>query len=128
MSTFVADDLARLDPQLSGDARRRAARTRLDAFPRDPLLRWALRLALAVPYLLVAWIGSATNAVYTLNTPNQQLVERLPTISWDRADPEWIGQIFPPLSTLLGTVIPGGRPGLAVAGALIAGIFLQKLI
>ena len=29
-------------------AMRRAPRSRLDAFPRDPLLRWSLRLALAV--------------------------------------------------------------------------------
>lgn len=128
MTTITDDQLTHLDPRLTGDARRRAARTRLDAFPRDPLLRWALRLALAVPYLLVAWVASATNAVYALNTPNQQFIERLATIPWDRADPEWIAQIYPPLSTLLGTLIPGGRAGLAVAGALVAGIFLQKLL
>jgi hypothetical protein len=107
---------------------RRAPRTRLDAFPRDPLLRWSLRFALALPYLLVAWIGSATNASAALDTPNQQLLVRVAAITWDRADPEWIGQIFPPISTLLATFIPGGRAGLAVVGALIAGVFLQKLL
>jgi hypothetical protein len=103
-------------------------RSRIDLFPRDPLLRWAMRLVLAVPYLLVAWIGSATNGSLALNTPNQQLLERVAGIDWNSADPEWIGQIFPPISTILATVIPGGRAGLAVAGALVAGIFLQKLI
>jgi hypothetical protein len=107
---------------------RRAPRTRLDAFPRDPLLRWSLRLALAVPYLLVAWVAAATNAPSAINTPNQQLLDHVATIPWDRADPEWIGQIFPPLSTLFATLLPGGRAGLAIAGAVIAGIFLQKLI
>jgi hypothetical protein len=106
----------------------RAPRTRLDAYPRDPLLRWSLRLALAVPYLLVAWIGSVSNAAATLNTPNQQLIDRVATIPWDRADPEWIGLIFPPISTLLATILPGGRAGLAIIGALVAGIFLQKII
>ncbi|MEO5533702.1 MAG: hypothetical protein ABIR17_01035 [Pseudolysinimonas sp.] len=107
---------------------RRASRTRLDAFPRDPFVRWALRLALAVPYLLIAWIGNATTAAQSLNTPNQQLLDHIATIPWDRADPDWISQISPPISTLLATIIPGGRAGLAVAGALVAGIFLQKLI
>ena len=107
---------------------RRAPRTRLDAFPRDPLLRWSLRLALAVPYLVVAWISAATDAPAALSTPNQQLLDHVATIPWDRADPEWIGEIFPPLSTLFATLLPGGRAGLAIAGALIAGIFLQKLI
>lgn len=107
---------------------RRAPRTRLDAFPRDPLLRWALRLALAVPYLLVAWLSAATENAATLNTPNQQLLDHVATIPWDHADPEWIGEIFPPISTLVATLLPGGRAGLAIAGALIAGIFLQKLI
>lgn len=109
-------------------ANRRAPRTRLDAFPRDPLLRWSLRLGLAVPYLLVAWFSTATNASAALMTPNQQLLERVATIPWDRADPEWIGLIFPPITTLVASIIPGGRAGLAVIGALIAGIFLQKLI
>jgi hypothetical protein len=121
VSVLEAEDTARRTT-------RRAPRTRLDAFPRDPLLRWSLRLALAVPYLLVAWLSSATNAAHLLNTPNQQLLDHVATIPWDRADPEWIGQIFPPFSTLLTTIIPGGRAGLAVAGALVAGIFLQKLI
>jgi hypothetical protein len=106
----------------------RSPRARLDAFPRDPLLRWSLRLALAVPYLLVAWIGSVTNASAALNTPNQQLLERVASIPWDRADPEWVGLIFPPISTVVATIIPGGRAGLAIVGALVAGIFLQKLI
>ena len=105
---------------------RRAPRTRLDAFPRDPLLRWSLRFALAVPYLLVAWVAAATNASSAINTPNQQLLDHVATIPWDRADPEWIGQIFPPLSTLFATLLPGGRAGLAIAGALVAGIFLQR--
>lgn len=105
----------------------RAPRTRLDAFPRDPLLRWAFRLALAVPYLLVAWFGVGGGSE-GVATPNEQLLERLAAIDWTRADSEWIGQIFPPLSTLLAAIVPGGRAGLAVVGALVAGVLLQKLI
>lgn len=111
-----------------GRAGTRVPHSRLDAFPRDPLMRWSLRLALAVPYLLVAWIGSVTNASAALNTPNHQLLDRVASIPWDRADPEWVGLIFPPISTIVATIIPGGRAGLAIVGALVAGIFLQKLI
>jgi len=107
---------------------RRAPRTRLDPFPRDPLLRWASRLVLAVPYLLVAWFSNATDTGAAIATPNQQLLDHIASIEWNRADPEWIGQIFPPFSTLLATIIPGGRAGLSIAGALVAGIFLQKLV
>jgi hypothetical protein len=121
VSTLAIEDAPRRAP-------RRAPRTRLDAFPRDPLLRWAMRLALAVPYLLIAWNSAATNDAAALNTPNQQLLDHVATIPWDRADPEWIGEIFPPVSTLFATLLPGGRAGLAIVGALIAGIFLQKLI
>lgn len=108
--------------------RRTAPRSRLDHFPRDPLLRWSVRLALAVPYLLTAWVASATNATAALPTPNQALLDHVAMIEWDRADPQWVSQIFPPITTLLAAVIPGARVGLTIAGALVAGIFLQKLI
>lgn len=105
-----------------------APRTRRDPFPRGALARWALRLVLSIPYLVVAGIASATAQTRTIETPNQQLLDRIAGIDWNRADPEWIGAIFPPITTLLATVIPGGRAGLAVAGALVAGVLLQKLI
>lgn len=116
----------RMAPQRHRHARI-APRTRLDDFPRDPLLRWALRLAFAVPYLLVAWFGAAGRTA-AVDTPNQALLDHIATIDWTSADTEWIGQIFPPLSTLLAAIIPGGRAGLAVAGALVAGVLLQKLV
>jgi len=115
-------------PALRDEVPRFKPRSRVEAFPRDPLLRWAMRLVLSVPYLLVAWIASATNGTLGLNTPNQQLIERLSTVDWNHAASDWIGQIYPPISTLLATLIPGGRAGLSVAGAIVAGIFLQKLI
>ena len=107
---------------------RRPERTRLDAFPRDPIFRWILRLVFAVPYLLVAWAGSYSSVKAKLVTPNQQLLERIAHIDWTRGDVTWIGDIFPPLSTLLAAAIPGGQFGLAIAGSLVAGIFLQKVL
>ena len=103
-------------------------RTRLDSFPRDPLATWLLRAAFAVPYLLVAWAESYSPAVATLPTANHALLDHISRIDWSRADVSWIGDIFPPLSTLLAAAIPGGETGLAIAGALIAGVFLQKIL
>lgn len=107
---------------------RRPERTRLDPFPRDPVFRWILRLVFAVPYLLVAWAASQNSVTVRLYTPNHQLMVHIAHIDWNRADVSWIGDIFPPLSTLLAASIPGGETGLAVAGALVAGVFLQKIL
>jgi hypothetical protein len=107
---------------------RKPERTRLDAFPRDPVFRWLVRLLFAVPYLAVTWAATYSSVNATLATPNQALLERIAHIDWNRADVTWIGDIFPPLSTLLAAAIPGGQTGLAIAGSLAAGIFLQKVL
>lgn len=111
----------------SGLDEEEGSRSRYEDFPRRAALRWLLRAAFALPFLVVAVLGEL-GATARLDTPNQQLLDHLATIHWDRADPEWIGQIFPPLSTLLAALVPGGRLGLAIVGALIAGIVLQKLL
>jgi len=108
--------------------RPRPERTRLDAFPREPLFRWFLRLLFAVPYLAVAWAASQRAVSARLYTPNHELMVHIAHIDWNRADVNWVGDIFPPLSTLLAAAIPGGEIGLSVAGALVAGIFLQKIL
>jgi hypothetical protein len=82
----------------------------------------------ALPYLAVTWAASYSSATTQLATPNQQLLVHIAHIDWNRADVTWIGDIFPPLSTLLAAAIPGGQTGLAIAGSLVAGIFLQKVL
>ena len=124
----VDTDLIPYSASVRDRAHRRPERTRLDAFPRDPVLRWILRLVFAVPYLVVAWAASQSSVTARLYTPNHQLLVHIAHIDWNRADVTWIGDIFPPLSTLLAAVIPGGETGLAIAGALVAGVFLQKIL
>ena len=121
-------DLIPYSPSVRNRNQRRPERTRLDAFPRDPVFRWILRLGFAVPYLLVALATSYSPARARLVTPNHELLQHIARIDWNRADVSWIGDIFPPLSTLLAAVIPGGETGLAIAGALVAGVFLQKIL
>ena len=120
--------LVSLPPSVRDRRDRRPVRTQLDAFPRDPIAKWILRVLFAVPFLLVAWAAQYSPLDGTLTTPNHALLEQIARIDWDRGDVAWIGDIFPPLSTLLAAAIPGGQTGLAIAGALIAGVFLQKIL
>jgi hypothetical protein len=124
----IDTDLVPYSVGLRDREHRRPERTRLDAFPRDPVFRWLVRLLFAVPYLVVAWAVSQSAVTTRLYTPNHALLVHIAHIDWNRADITWIGDIFPPLSTLLAAAIPGGEIGLAVAGALVAGVFLQKIL
>lgn len=128
MTTTVSTPDARTGPALRDRGDRHPERTRRDAFPRDPIAKWILRGLFAIPYLLVAWAADASPLNGSLVTPNHALLQHIATIDWSNADVSWVGDIFPPLSTLLAAVIPGGQTGLAVAGALIAGVFLQKIL
>jgi len=105
-------------------ALRRPARTRLDGVPRSVGGRWIVRLLLAVPYALIAWVGSLNPLA---DTPNAQLIARVSGISWDRADASWIGEIYPPIPTLLAALAPD-RLLLGIVGALVAGALLQRVL
>lgn len=114
-------------PESRSEQVRRERRDQLDRFPRSTAWRWAMRAFFFVTFAVQPILGAG--ALGSVNTPNQQLLDHLATISWDRADQNWIGEIFPPLSTLLTALVsPFGRVGLSVAGAVIVGIFLQKLL
>ncbi|PJJ82292.1 hypothetical protein CLV85_1491 [Salinibacterium amurskyense] len=103
----------------------RPPRTRLDAWPRRTPRRWMLRGVFALPYVIFALVVFILGAT---DSPNATLVDRATQIDWDRADAQWLGDIFPPISTLLAGFVPGGALTLSIIGALSAGIFLQKLI
>jgi hypothetical protein len=105
----------------------RRVRTRLDAFPRRAGRRWLLRLAFATPFLIVAGIAGASPAVGALPTPNQALIDRVTEIPWGDLQVAWIGQLYPPISTVIAALVPS-RVGLAVLGALVAGALLQKVL
>lgn len=106
--------------------RRLKQRDRLQPFPRTASARWVLRALFALPYMAISILTTVDAA--SVNTPNQQLLDHVATVAWDRADVAWIGEIYPPLSTLLAAILPGGRLGLGIAGALVAGVFLQKML
>lgn len=110
-----------------GEQVRQERLQRLDRFPRSTAWRWIMRTVFAIVFAIQPIIGAS--ALGTVDTPNQQLLDHLATIDWNRADQNWIGDIFPPLSTLLAALVsPFGRVGLSLVGAAIVGVFLQKLL
>ncbi len=113
-------------PRTETGPRRLKQRDRLEPFPRTTAARWILRAVFTAPYIFVSFLTTAGAA--SVSTPNQQLLDKVASVAWDRADVAWIGEIYPPISTLLAAIIPGGRLGLGIAGALIAGVFLQKML
>jgi hypothetical protein len=100
---------------------------RIRKFPSRTWLRWIVRAAFALP-LFGAALVTYLYGTPVAGTPNALLLDRVQTISWDRADPTWLGQIYPPGSTLLANLVPGDRLGLALLGAIAGGIVLQKLL
>ncbi|TQO18551.1 hypothetical protein FB472_0070 [Rhodoglobus vestalii] len=85
----------------------RPPRTRLDKWARRTPRRRLLLGLFAFPYVLFAVVVASLGSA---KAPNGALVERASQIEWDRAYVQWLGEIFPPVSTLS------------------ARIFLQKLV
>lgn len=100
-------------------------RTRLDKWPRQTRRRWLLRGVFAIPFLAFAVIVELFGAG---DSPNARLIDRATMIEWDKADAQWLGEIFPPVTTVLAAFVPGGQLTLSVIGALSAGVFIQKLV
>jgi len=103
----------------------RPPRTRLDSWPRRSTRRWLIRALFSLPYLIFALVVASLGSG---DSPNATLVDRALQVAWDRADAQWLGELFPPLSTLLAAFVPGGELSMSIIGAVSAGIFLQKLV
>jgi len=104
---------------------RRPRRTRLDPFPRDPVRRWILRLALVAPMLFFAMLDDLSARVE--GTPNADLVGSVGAIDWSRGDAQWLAELYPHISMLIAAGNPLGRLGLSLVGAVAAGFLLQKV-
>jgi hypothetical protein len=118
--------LAEGSPLLQRDrSNRRAPRTRLDPFPRDPVARWILRVILMLPILSVVILDQISPL--TENTANEQLIASLGAIDWTRGDGEWLALLYPHVSVLLAAANPFGRLGLGIVGAVASGFLLQKV-
>jgi hypothetical protein len=107
-----------------------AARVRIDPYPRSARNRWLLRLLLSLPYVVVAILGerAAAQTPPAMSTVNADLLARVARIDWTRADAAWVGDLYPPVGTIIAAITPGGTLGLGIVGALIAGPFLKQML
>ena len=108
-----------------------AHRPRRDAaglpWPADPALRLLVRLTLAVPFVVLAVLVQLSGRLRSM-TPNAGFATHAGGLPWDRVDPTWVGNLYPPITTVLAAVVPGGAFGLSVLGALAAGLLLHAVI
>jgi hypothetical protein len=100
----------------------------IDRYPRNTWLRWAVRLAAAVPYIVLAvWFEVSSGGDWS-GTANGALADRVKDLSWGSSDVSAIAELYPAISSLLAVVIPGGALGLGIAGALVGGFLLQLIV
>lgn len=100
-----------------------SATGKLEKYPRSRVVRWSVRLALAAPYVLfVVWFNFANHHDWS-GTANAALVDRVAQVG--AGQPSVMSHVFPPITSVLALLVPGGAFGLAIVGALTSGILLQ---
>lgn len=113
--------LSRPRPALSG-----AAPATLRPLP-PVAVRWLLRAAFALPYVLLAVLASRITPTPLLGlTGNQATLDRA-TSALDGGVVQAIGQLYPLLSGVILRFMPFGIDGAAVTGGIAAGVLLQLL-
>lgn len=109
---------------------RESSTGRLDKYPRNAWLRWGLRLGIALLYAgLVVWFQTASGGNWE-GTANGALAERIASLKSEEltSDVGVVGALYPPITSLIAMLIPGGAFGLALAGAATAGLMLQLIV
>ncbi|CCH78578.1 membrane hypothetical protein [Nostocoides japonicum T1-X7] len=96
-------------------------------FPERRWARWVLRVAIAVPFVLLAVVFQARGGSWP-RTANGALEARVTGLAWDSTDVAGLRQLYPPISSFLALLTPGGAIGLAVVGSLLGGILVQLVL
>lgn len=123
----------------AGSARRRDRATPLrregagrGVLPKYPVTRgrrWLLRVALSLPFVLLTVVLAAGGSDYFLHdSANAALVEHVVGLRGEALDVDLLVALYPPVSTLLALVIPGGVVGLGIVAGLVNGFLLQRVV
>lgn len=126
MADRTLQQLLDASPSRSERRQREEQLHRTMAYPRSAWRRWLMRLVFTVPGLLTVALASTIPPL--VDSPNVALLARLETIDWGRADSLWLTELYPHVSTLIGSANPFGRVGLGVLGVIAAGVLLQKVV
>lgn len=100
---------------------------RVPRYPRSPLLRWGLRLLIAALFAGLALWWDAAGGDWS-GTANAALSARVHAIDWLTPGVGVIGQLYPPLTSIVAVCVPGGALGLAIAGAVAAAFTIQAVL
>lgn len=101
---------------------------RLPKYPNARWARWTLRLLIAAFYSgLAIWWNIASGGDWS-GTANAALADRVDAIDWSTPGVGVIGQLYPPITSLVAAVIPGNAFGLAIAGAVGAALTVQLVL
>ena len=99
---------------------------RTDArWPRQASIRWAIRLALAVPFLVLSDLSNAVRGASLVDSRLHHHAASLPLAGGQLG---WVTHAYPPVTVAIARVIPGGPALLGNLGALCAGVLLQIVI
>lgn len=98
---------------------------RHERWPRTAWARWAARLWLAAPFVVLADLA---DHAYGASAANLSLRSRAASLEWASGRLGWVAHAFPPIPLAIARVVPGGAEGLAIAGALCSGILIQLTI
>lgn len=109
-------------PRLS---RRLSRSAEIPRWPQAPAARWAVRAALAAPYLVLAAVLTAKGLT---SAANARLETSASAVQWGSRDlGSFIAKIYPPVPVAVASALPGGTAALSWAGALVAGLSLHAL-
>ena len=89
-------------------------------WPHGAVARWTVRLALAVPYLIVAVVTAQPG----LGTANAALIGQARLIRWGESGWSAIRDLYPPAPTAIAALPSNAGTTLACLGALCAGMVL----
>lgn len=95
-----------------------------DTWPVRPAARWGLRVALALPFVVVALLSRSAGWV---PAANEALAERGALVRWGDSGLAWIAEVFPPLSAALASVLGGSTLAMSLLAAGVLGFTLQRL-
>lgn len=102
-------------------------RASMPKYPSHAGARWLLRLVLAAPFVALTVVLSS-EPHYLATTANGTLAAKAELIRSAPLDVGLLVTLYPPIPTILASLLPGGAVTLGVIGSLAAGFFLQRVI
>lgn len=104
---------------------RRSPYAGLARWPSTSRRRWLVRLALATPLALAAWLAWYNGYQ---DSANQDLAVRSQVLDWGSADLAFIDRGYPPLPLGIASLVGGSTLALGLIGAGLGGIMLHALV